>query len=548
MRRLNFTFVCLLFLNPLSIYCQPHFTHVNKKPKIVVGLMVDQMRWDYLYKYQNRYGESGFTRLLREGFSCQNTFVCHFPTVTAAGHASVYTGSVPAINGIIENSWYDRMMGREVSNVLDTSVRIIGSASAEGRSPRNLLTTTIGDELRIATNFKSRAVGIAIKDRAAILPAGHTANGAFWYNDGKFTTSTYYMQTLPEWVNIFNTINWADSLMPEGWNTLYPIHSYQLSDVDNKNYEGILSGETGPVFPHKKASLTTSPFGNTLTLAFAKAAIEGYKLGSSGYTDMITISLSTPDNIGHRFGPTSIEMEDNYLRLDKDLGNFFDYLDARFGKNGYLFFITADHGGNQSPGFLMEHKIPAGYLNPRELAGHLKTALEKKYTTPNLILAISNEQVYLNDDVIEKQHLDKMEVARFVTAQIKKERGIANAFVTSAISGETLPARIKTMFINGYNPERSGDVVIWWKAGWKPEATPGADHGNWNPYDAHIPLVWMGVGIRQGRTHRTIGMTDIAPTIAALLNIQMPSGNIGNVITEITDDRSFDNPNKEAAH
>lgn len=505
----------------------------DEKPKIVIGLMVDQMRWDYLYKFQSRYGEGGFKRLLREGFSCENTMINHVPTATACGHSSVYTGSVPAINGIIENSWYDRSLGREISNVADTTVNIIGNEQKEGRSPRNLLTTTIGDEMRIATHYQSKVVGLAIKDRAAILPAGHTSNGAFWYEGGKFTSSTFYMDTLPDWVNRFNQINWQDSLLPDGWHTLYPIESYTLSDQDDESYENLLSGEDKPVFPHTKASLTSTPFGNTLTLAFARAAIEGYHLGEGAFTDLLAVSLSTPDRIGHHFGPTSIEQEDNYLRLDKELENFFGYLDNRFGKEGYLFFITADHGGNQSPGYLKAHKLPTGLLNEEDIVQHAREAVRNKYGASELISAFSGAQVYLNHDLIEKKGLDKISVARFVAQQLAKEPGIENAYATAELTSVTLPERIRQMFINGYNPQRSGDILMWWDAGWKPGSEKGAEHGNWNPFDAHIPLVWTGHGIAPGKTHRTVSMTDIAPTLAAMLDIQMPSGSVGEVIIEL---------------
>jgi predicted AlkP superfamily pyrophosphatase or phosphodiesterase len=496
--------------------------------------MVDQMRWDYLYKYQDRYGEGGFKRLLREGFNCENTLIRHAPTITACGHASVYTGSVPAINGIAGNSWYDRSWGREISNVEDTTVKIIGISSEEGRSPRNLLTTTIGDELRIATNYQSKVVGVAIKDRAAILPAGHTANGAFWYEDGKFISSTYYMNALPDWVNRFNKINWTDSLLPEGWNTLYPVDTYILSDKDDKDYEDSFSGEEKPVFPHKKASITNTPFGNTLTFAFARAAIEGYKLGDSSFTDMLAISLSSPDKIGHRFGPNSVEIEDNYIRLDKDLENFFNYLDNRFGRDGYLFFITADHGVDHSPGYLEENKIPTGLLS-NDIIQRTEAALQKKFGLSGIILTVTNGQVYLNNDILAKKGLDKITVANFIAAQLRKEPGIEDAVPAEALGAAALPERIKSMYINGYHPKRSGDVLIIRSAGWKWGSRKGASHGDWYPYDAHIPLVWMGHGITPGNTHRTTGMTDIAPTLAALLHIQMPSGNIGEVITEITD-------------
>ncbi|CAL1518665.1 alkaline phosphatase PafA [Chitinophaga sp. MM2321] len=515
----------------------PASSSMHARPKIVVGLMVDQMRWDYMYKYSQRYGEGGFKRLLREGFSCENTLISHAPTVTAIGHSSVYTGSVPAITGIVGNSWYDREWGRQIENVEDTTVTGVGGKAGNQRSPRNLLTTTIGDELRMATNYQSKVVGVSIKDRGAILPAGHTANGAFWYDNdaNSFITSTYYMNELPDWASRFNAINWKDSLMPGGWNTLYPLDSYTLSDKDDKTYEGTFSGEDKPVFPHTKADITNTPFGNTITFEFAKSAIEGYKLGEGAFTDMLAVSVSSPDKIGHRFGPNSIEVEDNYLRLDKDLENFFNYLDKRYGKDGYLFFITADHGANHSPGYLQENKIPSDAINEDTMKQQILASVKGKYGTADVIQTFTNGQIYLNYDVLAKKGLDRKAVAAYIADLFSRQKGYVCAVSRDDLATAPLPERIKSMFINGCNLKRSGDVFLIRSAGWKSGSLKGTAHGDWYPYDAHIPLVWLGHGIKHGKTNRTTGMVDIAPTLAALLQIQMPSGNIGEVITEISD-------------
>jgi len=525
-------FLLIITSHLVSHQCVAQTTSANK-PKIVVGLMVDQMRWDYLYKYQDRYGKGGFKRLLEQGFSCENTMIQHAPTVTAAGHASVYTGSVPAINGIVGNDWYDRSWGREISNVEDSTVTALVGSSQKNKSPRNLLTTTIGDELRIATNYQSKVVSISIKDRGAILPGGHTANAAFWEGSGKFTTNSYYMDALPGWVKKFNEKDWDKILMPKGWKTLYPIDTYMLSDKDNKDYETVYNDEKTPVFPHKP-SISRSPFGNTWTLEFAKAAIEGYQLGQSDFTDLIAISLSSPDKIGHAYGPNSIEVEDNYLRLDRDLEDLFNYLDKQYGKDGFIFFITADHGANQSPGYLEEHRIPTGILTD-DVFINLDKNLEKKFGVSDIILARSGYQLYMNYDVLSKIGIDKITAANYIIDQLTMAPGIETAFINQHLASATYPEPAKTMLINGYNPKRSGDIVIVKSAGWKSGSRIGATHGDWNPYDAHIPLVWMGKGIPPGKTHRLVGMIDIAPTLAALLNIQQPSGSIGKVITEITD-------------
>ncbi len=534
MMKRTLMFCVIFFLGGYAAESQPRTQNTTaNRPKIVVGMMVDQMRWDYLYKFENRYGEGGIKRLLREGFTCENTMIKHAPTVTACGHASVYTGTTPAINGIAGNGWYDRAWGRDISNVEDSTTESVGGPGGKNKSPNNLLVTTIGDELRMATNFQSKVVSVSIKDRGAILPGGHSANGAFWHSGGKFVTSTYYMKSLPDWAEKFNATDWSKKLMPNGWNTLYPINTYTLSDADDKDYENPFKGEDKPVFPHIKASLTGSPYGNTFTLEFAKAAVEGYGLGKGEFTDMLAVSLSSPDGIGHQFGPTSIEVEDNYLRMDKDLEDFFNYLDRQFGKDGYLYFITADHGVNQSPGFLEENKLPTGILDTK-LVDNMNLKLMKKFGQDKLVIAYSNGQLYLNYELIENRRLDQTAVSEFIITELRKEPGIQYAFLNEKLGSATLPEPLKSMYINGYHPKRSGDIVIIKSSGWKGGSRMGATHGDWNPYDAHIPLVWMGKGIRPGKTNRTVGMNDIAPTLAAILKIQMPSGTTGEVIYEVT--------------
>lgn len=533
--KLSFPILLVAGLLLLASACSNSSRKVtNDRPKIVVGLMVDQMRWDYLYRYWDRYGDEGFKRLLREGFSYENTLIPYVPTITAVGHTTVYTGSVPAIHGVVGNGWYSRRLGKEVYCVADTAEQIVGTDAEVGRSPHKLLTTTIGDELRIATNYQSKVVGVAIKDRAAILPAGHTANGAFWWEDGKFVTSTYYMDVLPDWVKKFNSVDWTDSLMSDGWHTLYPIETYTSSTKDNVFYEEVYDGEQNPVFPHTKATITHSPFGNTLTLNFAKVAIEGYNLGEDKYTDLLAVSLSSTDKVGHQFGPNSIEVEDVYLRLDKALANFFNYLDNRFGKNGYLFFLTADHGVKQSPGYLKKHRISSA-IKVKKSMEYMRDAVQQKFGSSNLILTYDNGQAYLNYQVLDQEELNKHTVASFIADHLKQVTGIANAFPSATLSDATLPKRVKMMYINGTHPTRSGDIWIMSSIGWQAGDLKGASHGDWYPYDAHIPLVWMGYGINPGQTHRTVWSTGIAPTIAAMLNIQMPSGNVGDVLTEVVE-------------
>ncbi|RYY18950.1 MAG: alkaline phosphatase family protein, partial [Chitinophagaceae bacterium] len=328
------------------------FSQTIQRPKLVVGIVVDQMRWDYLYRYYDRYSAGGFKRMLTQGFSCENAFIPYTPTYTAAGHTCVYTGSIPAINGIIGNSWYRRDLKRAWYCAEDSTVISVGSTSSAGKmSPRNMWTTTITDELRLATNFNSKSIGIALKDRGAILPAGHSANAAYWFDNssGGWITSTYYMNELPDWVKKINDKKLPDQYLQKNWNTIYPINTYKQSTEDNKSYEAILPGEDN-TFPHETASITTNkyetfrntPYGNTFTFDLAKAAIDGEQLGQRGATDFLALSFSSTDYVGHAFGPNSIEVEDTYLRLDQELAAFYALLDAKLGKGQYLVFLTAD--------------------------------------------------------------------------------------------------------------------------------------------------------------------------------------------------------------
>lgn len=513
------------------------------RPKLIVGMVVDQMRWDYLYRYSNRYSAGGFKRLLHDGFSCENTLINYTPTITACGHTCVYTGSVPAIHGIIGNSWYSNEIGRTMYCAEDTTMTTVGSTSAAGKmSPRNMLVTTIGDELRLSNQFQSKVVGVAIKDRGAILPAGHSANAAFWYDGstGNWVTSSYYMNELPAWAQQFNSEKWPQQYLSKPWTTLYPLSTYTLSTGDEKAYEGkYKNSTTSTSFPHDlsgiaNGAIAASPFGNTMTLEFAKKAMEAYNMGKGAVTDFLAISLSSTDYVGHQFGPNSIEAEDTYLRLDHDLATFFQYLDANIGKGQYLFFITADHGVAHVPGFLEENKLPGGTWDDRAAMKDLNDKIATKFGVKDVIKAVDNYQLWLNHDVLEASGKNYNDVQQFIITTLQKSPAIAKAFPIKDLMVTVLPEPMRTMMTNGYNTKRSGDIQIVLSPAYIDGGKTGTTHGLWYPYDAHIPLVWMGWGIQPGKTNRTVGMTDIAPTLAALLRIQMPSGNVGQVIQEIT--------------
>ncbi|MEO9070374.1 MAG: alkaline phosphatase PafA [Ginsengibacter sp.] len=517
-----------------------------QKPKLVVGIVVDQMRWDYLYRYYDRYSDGGFKRLLNDGFSCENTLINYLPSYTAVGHSVIFTGSIPAIDGIVGNDWIDQVTGKSWYCTDDSSARTVGTSGNIGEmSPHNLLVSTITDELRIATNFKSRVIGISLKDRAAILPAGHAANGAFWFDDASanFITSSYYMQDLPDWVKKFNAADEPQKLVNNGWNTLYPISTYTQSTADNVSWEGKFKGENAPVFPHDMKNiydkdhetLRSTPFGNTLTLDFAKATVNGYDLGQGAATDFLTINCASTDYVGHQYGPNSIEVEDTYLRLDKDLAAFFQFLDQKVGKGNYLVFLTADHGAANAIGFMKDHHIPADYLVSKQITSPLNDFLNQQFGVENLVSSYINYHFSFDLKKINTNKLDYEMVKKAAVSFLQKQPGIEFAVDIDHIGESPIPEPIKTDIMNGYYSKRCGPIMIIADPGWfgGHEGGTGTTHGNWNPYDTHIPLIFMGWGIKHGTTNRTIRMSDISPTLAALLHIQMPNGNVGDVINEV---------------
>lgn len=549
MKKISWLIVSLSIFSLSSLSAQTKKTAAAAKPfpaevarpKLVVGLVVDQMRWDYLYRYYNRYSNGGFKRLINEGFSAENTFIPYTPTYTAVGHTTIYTGSVPAIHGIIGNDWYNVETKKNIYCTEDSSVVTVGSTpSSEGNmSPKNLLATTITDELRLATNFKGKVIGISLKDRGSILPAGHAANAAYWYqgSTGNWITSSYYMKEVPNWIADYNKLKLANKFYAKNWETLYPINTYVNSTSDEKDYEGKTS-----TFPHALTqnigknfdAIRSTPYGNTITMDLAKLAVLSEDLGQDNITDFLAISCSSTDYVGHAYGPNSIEAEDTYLRLDKDFEEFFNYLDKKVGKGNYTVFLSADHGVAHVPGFMKENKLPAGTVSDRDIVFKLNTFLNNKFKVNNVVLKSMNNQIIFDHDKTDNGTVSFDVIKNASIEFLKRMDGFANVVDISRISQTTLPEIQKKMITNGYNARRSGDLYYILDPNWFNGSSTGTTHGNWNPYDAHIPLVFMGWGIKPGASNKTHYMTDIAPTLAALLHIQMPSGCVGEPITEIT--------------
>lgn len=538
-------FIMMAFLGCCSIYsvsAQQASAIGVQRPKLVVGIVIDQMRWDYLYRYQKRYTDGGFKRLLNEGFSCENTVIPYVPSVTAIGHTCIYTGSVPSIHGIAGNNFVKN--GEKVYCTDDDTVKPVGSNSEAGlMSPRNLWVTTIGDEMKIASNGRAKVVGVALKNRASILPAGHNPDGAFWFDDksGNFITSTYYMNQLPKWVEVFNSKKLPEHYLSEKWNTLYPKDTYTESTSDENEYENGIKKGVKATLPlnlpelYKKYGyniIRNTPFGNSLTFDMAKAAIDGEQLGADDETDLLAVSCSSTDYIGHQVGTHAVETEDTYLRLDKAIADFLSYLDAKVGKGNYLVFLSADHGAMNNARFLQDRRIPAGNWDDGVAAKKLNEVIAKEFpNTGDLVKTVMNYQVFFNREVIKNQHLDFAKIKHTVVDFLKEDSCVLYACDMEKTMTESIPEEVKYRIVNGYNRERSGDVQIVLKPNFYTHGMKGTDHGAWNLYDTHIPLVFMGWGIKHGATTKRTFMTDIAPTIGALIHVQAPNGCVGQPIS-----------------
>jgi len=520
----------------------------NEQPKLVVGIVVDQMRYDYLTRFYNKYGEDGFKRMIREGFNCKNNHFNYIPTKTGPGHASVFTGTTPKYHGVIANDWYDKETKSMVYCAGDDSVLAVGTDSnLERMSPHRMKTTTFADENRLFTQSKGKSIGISIKDRGAILPAGHSANAAYWFRgkkEGNFISSTYYMENLPKWVKDFNASKIAESYLKD-WNTLYDISTYIESGSDLNTFEGGFKGKETATFPYdlKKLAkqnagfdiLKVSPYGNSIIADFAIEAIKAEQLGKDSITDVLTVSFSSTDYIGHNFGVNSKEIEDTYIRLDKDLERFLKVLDAEVGEGNYTVFLTADHGAIDVPSYLESVKIPAGYLNNGALKKKLNVFMMNAFETEGLIENISNNQIFLNREKIKALDLDLGDVQEAIVNEIITYKNVYKAYTATTMSSVHFADGVENLLQKGFNQKRSGDVLIIEDPAYISYGKTGSTHGSGLNYDTHVPLLFFGKGIKHGQTLKKTKITDIAPTMSALLGISFPNGAIGQPLEFVLD-------------
>lgn len=509
----------------------------NNRPKLVIGIVVDQMRYDFLLQYWDKFGEDGFKRLVNEGFLFTNHHYNYFPTYTAPGHASIYTGATPSMHGIIGNSWYSRKIGDDLFCIADSTVETVGSSIDQKGSPVHLLTTTVTDELKKNLS-QAKVISISIKGRSAILSGGHLADGAFWYDDdktGDFITSSWYMNELPPWLKEFNEKNLSQKYSHQTWKSLLDLEDYIESNPDDSPYEIPFEGARKPTFPHHMAGslerIRTSPFGNILLAELAKATVKGADLGGDKVPDFLAVSFSSTDYVGHRFGPNSIEVADTYLRLDRVLANLLKFLDKKVGKGNYLLFLTADHGAVEVPASLADRGLPGGYVNMGKIFGSLMEFIKNKYEKGQWVLEYENQQIYLNRKLARNKGVDIIQMQSDIAQFIRQFDGIVSTNTAHNFGTLKYSEGLAEMYQNGFYEKRSGDIYIQLKPGWiEGTSTKGTSHGSPYNYDTHVPLIFYGWHVPQGITSRKTVVTQIAPTLSNMLHLTFPSGSKASIL------------------
>lgn len=516
----------------------------QEKPSLVVGIVVDQMRYDYLTRFDSRYSDDGFKRLIKDGFNAKNNHYNFIPTYTAPGHASIYTGTTPSDHGIIGNNWYDKFIGQTIYNADDIDAMPVGTLSDDGKmSPRKMQSSTVTDELELFTQGRAKVIGVSIKDRGAILPAGHAADAAYWFRgskEGVFITSDFYMKSLPQWVADYNEAKPAQKYL-KTWETLYPLDSYSASGPDLNEYERAPRNKDTATFPYDLKQLApdngdsniikSTPYGNSLVADFAIAALKNENMGKDDITDFLAVSFSSTDYVGHQYGVNSVEIEDTYLRLDRDVARLLKALDKQVGDGNYTVFLTADHGAVNVPAYLQEKRFNAGYFNENNFVETMDTLVQKKYGVTGLIKNVSNGQVFFNHSVLNEAQINTNDLQEFLAMNMRDYAGIHKVYTRNAMVNSNFTTGMARLVQNGFHHQRSGDVIFILNPGVIVYSRKGSTHGSPQSYDTHVPLLFYGNGIKKGATNDRTEITDIAPTISALLNISFPNSATGNPIS-----------------
>jgi len=541
------------------------------KPKLILQITVDQLRGDLPTRYYERLGEDGFKYLWETGIVYRNAHHAHANTETIVGHATLATGANPSVHGMIGNLWFDRATGLTTYNVEDPNYRLLTegadvddateidptqrAATSDGRSPAAILVTTFSDELRSGSGGRSKVIGVSVKDRGAISMAGH-AGKAYWFSkaSGEFVTSNYYMDRYPEWVSTWNARKLPQRYSSTSWELLHDQGDYLFGDSDDRDWETDI-GAFGRVFPHPYGDgdspyyttlLTLSPAGDELVLDFAKSALIEEQLGQDSITDYLSVSFSSTDYIGHIFGPSSLEAEDNILRLDRTLADLFKIIDKQVGLDNTLIVLSADHGSPDTPGYLNSLKIPAGYVDPDSWDKQAAIDRIRKRFGINgkLIEKYDHPYLYFSSNITADQNIDREALEAAVADELTKFPGVSLAVSSAALRRGNVPDTwLHRSVLNNFHPKRSGDIYIVFEPNWFINdfdgLTVAATHGSPWQYDTYVPIVFAGAGIKPAMVDRRVHTIDIAPTLAAYLGIKPPSGSQGNPLTEILVGRTF---------
>lgn len=542
---LQLLFVFLLISTPSK--AQINRSIPSEKPKLIVQVVVSQMRFDYLNRYWDKFGDNGFKQLVNEGTYCRNARYNYLLTQAYPGLATIATGANPSVHGIISDKWYNRNTGNQVEATADEKVNTIGGSFFSGKhSAKNLVTSTFGDELKL-NNANSKVISIALDAGSAILLGGHSAKGMYWFDTekGLWVSSSYYTDALPAWIDTFNRKEFAKLYTEREWKALQPIQNYEEADtaavksVEKKKnlmekLKGMVDGIIGKPQPKTDyKALLENPYGNLLTKDLAIAAIVGEKLGTDESTDLLCITFSTNRFIGGKFGPHSIEMEDTYLRLDRELAHFLEFINSTVGKENCLFVLTSDQGVASTPDYLEKSKIPGSYFDPKKAMILLGSYLNALYGQGNWITGYHDKQIYLNRKLIEDSNLNLADFQQKVADFMLEFSGVANSSTAHNLQNGNFANGIMVKFQNSYNQRRSGDVIINLEPGWVERNGNITSANSPYDYDSHVPLIFYGWKAKRKSVLTPVYINDIAPTLSILLGITWPNGATGTPIKEM---------------
>jgi predicted AlkP superfamily pyrophosphatase or phosphodiesterase len=539
--------LALICLIPAISFSQEYKKIPPEKPKLIIGIVIDQMRYDLIDRFWNKFGDGGFRKIIQEGTQCKNASFQYLINETAVGNATISSGTLPSYHGIIADNWYVSLQDKIINCVEDERYSTVGGSYEAGRcSPSKLMVSTIGDELKMSNEQKSKVIGIALDNEAAILSTGHSADYAFWYDikTGKWITSSFYTDSLPGWVNEFNNKDIARLYLQGMWEPLLPLDQYSESLPDMNKYEKGINGKS--VFPYdlKKMSFSRNnqlnyemikftPFGNSFTKDLAIAAIANENLGKDEYTDILTVGFSANEYMARIFNLNSVEMEDAFIRLDKELEHFFTFIDDFVGNENVLIYITSDHGISYTADYLNDQKIPSGEFNPFSALTLLGSYLNAVYGEGDWVKYYWSQHIYLNHELIEDSRIPLDEFQNRVAMFLIQFEGVSNAITAHTLQTTSFQDGIFRKIQNGYHQKRSGDVVISLAPGWNEKNTNSTVFSSSSPGDARVPLLWYGWKIGRSTINRQVNMTDIAPTLAFFLDISWPNASTGEPILEI---------------